>query len=142
MIGRTHGVHAEPVTFGFKMAVWYSQVQRDLERMRAARDAISVGKISGAVGIFGNIDPKVEEYVCERLGLAAAPVSTQIVQRDRHAQYLATLGDNRVLVRELRHGDAQFAADGNPRGAGDVPARPARVYPQCRTRETRGASRP
>lgn len=91
MIGRTHGVQAEPITFGFKMAVWYSQVQRDLERMRAAREAISTGKISGAVGIFGNVDPKVEEFVCERLGLAAAPVSTQIIQRDRHAQVVVTL---------------------------------------------------
>lgn len=91
MIGRTHGVQAEPITFGFKMAVWYSEIQRDLERMRAAREAISVGKISGAVGIFGNIDPKVEEFVCERLKLKAAPVSTQIIQRDRHAQFLVTL---------------------------------------------------
>ncbi|MCL5102569.1 MAG: adenylosuccinate lyase [Armatimonadetes bacterium] len=91
MIGRTHGVHAEPITFGFKMAVWYSEVQRDLERMRAARESISEGKISGAVGIFGNIGPEQEEYVCKLLGLATAPVSTQIIQRDRHAQFLTTL---------------------------------------------------
>lgn len=91
MIGRTHGVQAEPITFGFKMAVWYSQVQRDLERMRAAREAISVGKISGAVGIFGNIGPEQEEYVCKLLDLKAAPVSTQIIQRDRHAQFITTL---------------------------------------------------
>ena len=91
MIGRTHGVHAEPITFGFKMAVWYSQIQRDIERMKAAREAISCGKISGAVGIFGNIDPEIEEYVCSRLGLKVAPVSTQIIQRDRHAQFLAAL---------------------------------------------------
>lgn len=91
MIGRTHGVHAEPITFGFKMAVWYSQIQRDVERVKAAREAISYGKISGAVGIFGNIDPKVEQCVCDRLGLKVAPVSTQIVQRDRHAQFLAAL---------------------------------------------------
>ncbi len=91
MIGRTHGVQAEPITFGFKMAVWYSQVQRDLERMKAAREAISFGAISGAVGIFGNIGPDQEEYVCEKLGLKAAPVSTQIIQRDRHAQFLTTL---------------------------------------------------
>jgi len=92
MIGRTHGVQAEPITFGFKMAVWYSQVQRDLERMKAVREAVSVGKISGAGGIFGNVDPGIEEFVCERLGLKPAPVSTQIVQRDRHAQFLVTLG--------------------------------------------------
>lgn len=91
MIGRTHGVHAEPITFGFKMAVWYSQIQRDIERVKIARDEIATGKISGAVGIFGNIDPKVEEYVCNSLGLKVAPVSTQIVQRDRHAQFLVAL---------------------------------------------------
>jgi len=91
MIGRTHGVQAEPITFGFKMAVWYSEVQRDLERMQAARETISVGKISGAVGIFGNIGPDQEEYVCNLLGLKPAPVSTQIIQRDRHAQFLTTL---------------------------------------------------
>lgn len=91
MIGRTHGVHAEPITFGFKMAVWYSQIQRDIERVKTAREAISYGKISGAVGIFGNIDPQMEEFVCERLGLGVAPVSTQIIQRDRHAQFLSAL---------------------------------------------------
>ncbi|MEN6356621.1 MAG: adenylosuccinate lyase [Armatimonadota bacterium] len=91
MIGRTHGVQAEPITFGFKMAVWYSEVQRDLERMKAAREAISTGKISGAVGIFGNIGPDQEEFVCNLLGLKPAPVSTQIIQRDRHAQFLTTL---------------------------------------------------
>ncbi len=91
MIGRTHGVHAEPVTFGFKMAVWYSQLHRDIIRVKAACDAVSCGKISGAVGIFGNVDPGVEEYVCKKLGLSYAPVSTQIVQRDRHAQMLNAL---------------------------------------------------
>jgi len=91
MIGRTHGVQAEPITFGLKMAVWYSEVQRDLVRMETAREAISVGKISGAVGVFGNIGPEQEEFVCERLGLAAAPASTQIIQRDRHAQFLTAL---------------------------------------------------
>ncbi|MGQ9455989.1 MAG: adenylosuccinate lyase [Armatimonadota bacterium] len=91
MIGRTHGVHAEPITFGFKVAVWYSQIQRDIERMQQARKAINVGKISGAVGIFGNVDPRIEEYVCRRLELEPAPVSTQIIQRDRHAQLLTSL---------------------------------------------------
>jgi len=91
MIGRTHGVHAEPITFGFKMAVWYSQIERDIERVRTAQTAVSAGKISGAVGIFGNTDPRIEEYVCEKLSLSAAPVSTQIVQRDRHAQMLCAL---------------------------------------------------
>lgn len=91
MIGRTHGVHAEPITFGFKMAVWYSQIERDIDRVKAAKEAIRYGKISGAVGIFGNVDPKIEEFVCNRLGLKVAPVSTQIIQRDRHAQFLSAL---------------------------------------------------
>ncbi|MFQ3548986.1 MAG: adenylosuccinate lyase [Armatimonadota bacterium] len=91
MIGRTHGVHAEPITFGFKMAVWYAQILRDIQRMKIAKEEISYGKISGAVGIFGNVDPHIEEYVCERLGLKFSPVSTQIVQRDRHAQVLCAL---------------------------------------------------
>ena len=92
MIGRTHGVHAEPISFGFKMAVWYSQITRDIERIESAREDINCGKISGAVGIFGNVDPKIEEFVCEELGLQVAPVSTQIIQRDRHAQFLSALG--------------------------------------------------
>jgi len=92
MIGRTHGVQAEPITFGFKMAVHYSQFQRDLDRIKDAREATSVGKISGAVGIFGNVDPEIEEFVCERLGLQPAPISTQIVQRDRYAALIACLG--------------------------------------------------
>jgi adenylosuccinate lyase len=92
MIGRTHGVQAEPITFGFKMAVHYSEFQRDLERIRNAREAISVGKISGAVGIYGNVSPEIEEFVCERLGLEAAPISTQIIQRDRYAAVMARMG--------------------------------------------------
>ncbi len=92
MIGRTHGVQAEPITFGFKMAGYYSQLQRDLDRIKSAQEQISVGKISGAVGVFGNIDPEIEDYVCERLGLTPAPVSTQIIQRDRHAAVMARLG--------------------------------------------------
>ncbi len=91
MIGRTHGVQAEPITFGFKMAVHYDQLRRDLARIKDAREQISVGKISGAVGIFGNIGPEQEEYVCKLLGLQPAPVSTQIVQRDRHAAVLTSL---------------------------------------------------
>lgn len=91
MIGRTHGVQAEPITFGFKMAVWYSELIRNLERMKAAREAINCGKISGAVGIFGNINPEVQDYVCNLLKLNSAPVSTQIIQRDRHAQFFTTL---------------------------------------------------
>lgn len=91
MIGRTHGVHAEPTTFGLKMALWVMEVDRSLTRLEQAREMISVGKMSGAVGNFANIDPRVEEHVCRRLGLTPEPVATQVVQRDRHAQYLTTL---------------------------------------------------
>lgn len=91
MMGRTHGIHAEPTTFGLKLALWYAEMQRNLERFNAAAKNIEVGKISGAVGTYANIDPFVESYVCQKLGLAAAPVSTQTLQRDRHAQYLGTL---------------------------------------------------
>ncbi|BCV22506.1 adenylosuccinate lyase [Moorella sp. Hama-1] len=91
MIGRTHGVHAEPTTFGLKMALWVMEVDRHLTRLEQAKEMISVGKISGAVGTFANINPRVEEHVCRRLGLQPSSVSTQIIQRDRHAQFLATL---------------------------------------------------
>ncbi len=91
MIGRSHGVHAEPVTFGLKMALWYEEMGRALERMMRARDVISVGKVSGAVGTFANIDPFVESYVCRKLGLKPEPVATQVVQRDRHAEFLSAL---------------------------------------------------
>ncbi|WP_407269819.1 adenylosuccinate lyase [Radiobacillus sp. PE A8.2] len=90
-MGRTHGVHAEPTTFGLKMALWYEEMKRNLERFEAAANTIETGKLSGAVGTYANIDPFVEEYVCKKLGLAAAPVSTQTLQRDRHAQYMSTL---------------------------------------------------
>jgi adenylosuccinate lyase len=91
MMGRTHGVHAEPTTFGLKMALWHEEMKRNLERFRNAAREVAVGKISGAVGTYANIDPFVEAYVCEKLGLAPAPISTQTLQRDRHAQYMATL---------------------------------------------------
>jgi adenylosuccinate lyase len=90
-IGRSHGVHAEPITFGFKMAVWLAEIRRHKEHLKEATNTISVGKISGAVGTYANIPPIVEEKVCELLGLSAEPVSTQIVQRDRHAHYINTL---------------------------------------------------
>jgi adenylosuccinate lyase len=91
MIGRTHGVHAEPMTFGLKLALWYAEVQRDIVRVRRARDVTSVGKISGAVGTFAHLDPAIEARVCARLGLEPAPVSSQVLQRDRHAELMATL---------------------------------------------------
>ena len=91
MIGRSHGIHAEPVTFGLKMALWYDEMKRNLRRMEEARDIAAYGKVSGAVGTFANIDPFVEEYVCKKAGLKPAPVSTQVLQRDRHAQYMSAL---------------------------------------------------
>lgn len=91
MMGRTHGVHAEPTTFGLKLALWYQEMLRNVERFEAAAQNIEFGKMSGAVGTYANIDPKVEAYVCEKLGLQAAPISTQTLQRDRHAQYMSTL---------------------------------------------------
>src|SRR4051795_11498592 len=91
MIGRTHGVHAEPMTFGLKLALWYAELQRDLDRLLRARQVVSVGKISGAVGTFAHLDPVIEARVCARLGLEAAPVSSQVIQRDRHAELLSTL---------------------------------------------------
>jgi len=91
MMGRTHGVHAEPTTFGLKLALWYEEMKRNLERFKAAAEGIEYGKISGAVGTYANIDPFVEQYVCEELGLKPAPISTQTLQRDRHADYMSTL---------------------------------------------------
>jgi adenylosuccinate lyase len=91
MIGRTHGVHAEPMTFGLKLAVWYSELGRNVTRVTRARDVISVGMLSGAVGTFGHLPPAVEADACRSLGLAPAPVESQVIQRDRHAELLATL---------------------------------------------------
>ena len=91
MMGRTHGVHAEPTTFGVKMALWYTEMKRNLKRFKEVRKEIEVGKMSGAVGTFANIPPEIEAYVCEHLGIDTAAVSTQTLQRDRHAYYIATL---------------------------------------------------
>ena len=91
MMGRTHGVHAEPTTFGLKLALWYEEMKRNKKRFMAARETIEFGKMSGAVGTFANIDPFIESYVCGKLGIQAAPISTQTLQRDRHAEYMSTL---------------------------------------------------
>ncbi|OGW38770.1 MAG: adenylosuccinate lyase [Nitrospirae bacterium RBG_13_39_12] len=107
MMGRSHGIHAEPITFGLKFALWYEDMKRNLARMRKARDVINVGKLSGAVGTFSNIPPAVEEKVCKKLGLKPEPVATQVVQRDRHAEYLATLAliaaSLEKIAVEIRH---------------------------------------
>src|SRR5947207_8612865 len=90
-IGRTHGIHAEPTSFGLTFALWFDEMRRNRDRLKHARETVAVGKISGAVGAFAHLDPIVEQQVCERLGLKPAPVSTQIIQRDRYAEYLSTL---------------------------------------------------
>jgi len=106
MIGRTHGVHAEPTTFGLKMALFYQEINRNIVRMEAAKKTISVGKVSGAVGTFSNLEPEVETYVCKKLELAAAPISNQVLQRDRHAEFLTTIaiigGTLEKLATEIR----------------------------------------
>ncbi|MBA3071007.1 MAG: adenylosuccinate lyase, partial [Nitrospirae bacterium] len=106
-IGRSHGVHAEPMTFGLKFALWYEETKRNLARMKRAKDVVSIGKFSGAVGTFSNITPKIEEKVCKKLGLKPEPVATQVVQRDRHAEYLTTLsliaGAIEKISVEIRH---------------------------------------
>jgi adenylosuccinate lyase len=106
-IGRTHGIHAEPITFGLKAAIWYSENQRNLERFRAAARQLAVGKISGAVGTCAHLGPEMEQKICARLGLEAAPISSQVLQRDRHAQHLAALaviaGSLETVALEIRH---------------------------------------
>jgi len=107
MIGRSHGIHAEPVTFGFKMALFYEEFKRNRERLKSAVDGILYGKMSGSVGIFANVEPKVEKLVCKKLGLKPEPISSQVIQRDRHAEYLTTLaiiaGSLEKLSTEIRH---------------------------------------
>jgi adenylosuccinate lyase len=106
-MGRSHGIHAEPVTFGLKFALWYAEMERNLKRMEDAVETVSYGKISGAVGTFANIPPDMEEFACERLGLKPAPISTQIIQRDRHAQFFATIAiigsTLEKIATEIRH---------------------------------------
>jgi len=107
MIGRTHGIHAEPITFGFKVAGWIAELDRALERLDAAAAGVAVGKLSGAVGTHATVPPQIEEHVCERLGLGVDPVSTQVVSRDRHAAFMAALavvaGSMERIATELRH---------------------------------------
>jgi adenylosuccinate lyase len=107
MIGRTHGIHAEPTTFGLKLALWYAETVRNIERVRQARETVSVGQISGAVGTYAHLDPAVERYVCEKLGLKPAPISTQVLQRDRHAEFMNTMAlcgsSLEKFATEIRH---------------------------------------
>jgi adenylosuccinate lyase len=107
MIGRSHGIHAEPITFGLKLAVWYGEMKRNLKRLQAALETISYGKLSGAVGTFANVSPAVEASACKKLGLKPAEISTQILQRDRHAEYFTALailaGTMEKIAVEIRH---------------------------------------
>jgi len=131
MMGRTHGIHAEPTTFGLKMALFYDEFKRNLDRLHAARDIIGVGKVSGAVGTYANIEPFVEEFVCKKLGLKAARISTQILQRDRHAEYITTLAivgaSLEKLATEIRHlqrtevGEAQEYFSPTQKGSSAMP---------------------
>jgi len=107
IMGRTHGVHAEPTTFGLKCLLWLAEVRRDIRRMEQAKETVAVGKISGAVGTYSNISPKVEQYVCEKMGIKPAEISTQVIQRDRHAEYFTTLAivaaTLEKIALEIRH---------------------------------------
>ena len=106
-IGRTHGIHAEPITFGLKLALWYDEMQRNRTRFSAAAEGMRVGKISGAVGTFGHIGPQAEERICQRLGLRPAPIASQVISRDRHAEYVASLAliaaTLEKIALEIRH---------------------------------------
>lgn len=131
MIGRSHGIHAEPITFGLKLAVWYSEMKRNLTRLEQALDVIGYGKISGAVGTFANIPPQIEKYVCDHLGLKPAAISTQIIQRDRYAQYFTALailaGSIEKIAVEIRHlqrtevGEVEEAFAAGQKGSSAMP---------------------
>src|SRR5690349_3139359 len=131
MVGRTHGIHAEPTTFGFKLAMWVDELRRARARLDAARDDVAVGAISGAVGTHATVPPSVEEYVCAQLGLRPAPVSTQIIQRDRHAHFVSTLAiagsSLDKMAQELRHlqrtelGEAFEPFGANQQGSSAMP---------------------
>jgi len=136
MIGRTHGVHAEPITFGLKLALWYQEMERQLSRFRHAVEDICVGKISGAVGTFAQIPPQVEAYVCRKSGLKPAPVSNQIVQRDRHAYYFSTLAliassleKFAVEIRHLQRTEVQEAEEPFTQGQKGSSAMPHKRNP-------------
>ena len=123
MMGRTHGIHAEPTTFGLKCALWYAEMKRNLERFEKAAADVEFGKLSGSVGTFANIPPEVEMYTCEKLGLTAAPISTQTLQRDRHAHYVSTLAligstleKMAVEVRHLQRSEVREAEEAFRKG--------------------------
>lgn len=131
MMGRSHGIHAEPITFGLKMAVWYEELGRAAKRIERARESVAVGKLSGAVGTYSDIPPEVEEYVCRKLGLRPAAVSTQIIQRDRHAEYMLALALTASSIEkfavEIRHlqrtevGEAEESFTRGQKGSSAMP---------------------
>lgn len=136
MVGRTHGVHAEPITFGLKLLVWYEETRRNLERLKRARENIRYGKISGAVGTYAHVDPRVEKYVCEKLGLIPASVSNQIIQRDRYAEYFTTLAvvassleKFALEIRHLQRTEVQEAEEGFASGQKGSSAMPHKRNP-------------
>jgi adenylosuccinate lyase len=130
-IGRTHGIHAEPITFGLKIANWYSENRRNAERFKAAAGQMAVGKISGAVGNYTHLGPEIEEKICQRLGLATAPITSQVIERDRHAQYVSTLAvvaaSLERIAQEIRHlqrtevREAEEPFGGEQRGSSAMP---------------------
>ncbi|MFA6808908.1 MAG: adenylosuccinate lyase [Eubacteriales bacterium] len=135
-MGRSHGIHAEPITFGLKFALWYDEMKRQKERLVFAREEVRVGQVSGAVGTFANIDPRVEEYVCKSLGLKPAPVSTQIIQRDRHAFYVsvlagvaATLDKIATELRNLQRTDVHEVEEAFSKGQKGSSAMPHKKNP-------------
>ena len=132
MVGRTHGIHAEPTTFGMKLALWAMQVRRDRERLLARRDVIAVGKLSGAVGTYSNVDPAVEKFVCEHLGLQPVP-ATQVLPRDRHAEVLYACASIGASIESFALGDPSSPAHRGARGRGAVPRRGRRAPARCRT---------
>ena len=136
MIGRTHGIHAEPTTFGLKMALYYEEMKRNLERMTRAMEIVSVGKFSGAVGTYSNIEPKVEELACKKLGIKRVEVATQVIQRDRHAEYLttiaivaATLEKIATEIRNLQRTEIQEAEEPFKQGQKGSSAMPHKRNP-------------
>jgi adenylosuccinate lyase len=136
MIGRSHGVHAEPITFGLKLAVWYDEIGRQLNRLRDAIDTVRVGQISGAVGTFDHLEPYVQDYVCEKLGLTSSNISTQVLQRDRHAHYMntialigATLEKMSIEVRHLQRTEVLEAIEFFSKGQKGSSAMPHKKNP-------------
>jgi len=137
MIGRTHGIHAEPITFGLKCLLWHEEFRRHRERLRRAREIIRIGKLSGAVGTFSQSKPHIEEYVCRKMGLKPAPVATQVVQRDRHAEYMSTLaivgaGVERIAteIRHLQRTEVREASEPFAKGQKGSSAMPHKRNPE------------